>query len=74
VEHDDQPEKVLIAGWAGNMFMGDILAELDAGAACLPQVGGGGVLVGGLPGWLGGGGGGAGEGGRVVWLRKGRRR
>jgi hypothetical protein len=39
VEHDDQPEKVLVAGWAGTTYMQDILLELDSGTACLPQVG-----------------------------------
>ncbi|KIZ07098.1 hypothetical protein MNEG_0853 [Monoraphidium neglectum] len=37
VEHDDQPEKVLVAGWAGLGYMADILQELDSGTACLPQ-------------------------------------
>lgn len=34
--YDEQPEKVLIAGWADGVFMLDLLRELNTGSSCLP--------------------------------------
>jgi hypothetical protein len=33
---DEEPERVLIAGWGHHAFMADLLRELDHGSAALP--------------------------------------